>query len=325
MAKCLGVVMCNRLWSWIVWVAYHLMLSIAFSAAFCAAERTNIRIPFRTVLGVLIVVQVRLNGSGPYAFLLDTGASSSGVDFQLSEALKLHPSTSALLSTITNVRDVRRAQIDDLELGPFDAGTVRVLIQELSGIQALDPRIRGVLGQDVLRGLDYLIDNRRHEIDLDPNGTLARDLSGERIPMTTVSTDRNEPTRDVSVKVSVGENGPAARMLLDSGATCVVFTPGAVQPLGELRIGTRIRNPEGTSEAVQLVHLTLRIGERHLAVAAGIAPKRIEQVAVDGLLPTACFDRVYVGNSEGFVILEPVRRPASELRNWFFGHQIVGR
>ena len=145
------------------------------------AERTGNTIHFRSPHRDMIVVDVRVNGMGPYPFLFDTGATSSAVDPQLSTALALPTAQSARLASWNITTDARRVLVEDLSLGPVDSGPLNVLVQPLVQFKAFDPHLRGVLGQDVLLRSNFLIDNRHHRIQFDNDGALLPELTGDRI------------------------------------------------------------------------------------------------------------------------------------------------
>ena len=59
-----------------------------------SGETTGRHIPLRVVAGRLLIVPVRIDGTGPYPFLLDTGATRSLVDEALADRLRLPRSRS---------------------------------------------------------------------------------------------------------------------------------------------------------------------------------------------------------------------------------------
>src|SRR6185437_2259064 len=115
------------------------ILSIALFLPFaCVAERTDNTVHFKSPHRYMIVVSVRVNGMGPYSFLLDTGATSSAVDPQLADSLHLSATQGAKLASWNDTTDARRVFVQSLSLGPVDSGPLSVLVQPLSQFKAFD-------------------------------------------------------------------------------------------------------------------------------------------------------------------------------------------
>src|SRR5215469_3838623 len=196
------------------------ILSIALLLPLAAvAEHTDNTIHFKSPHRYMIVVQVRVNGRGPYSFLLDTGATSSAVDPELSTSLHLSGAEGVQLASWDDTTDARRVLVQSLSLGPIHSGPLRVLVQPLLEFKTFDPQLRGILGQDVLLRSNYLIDNRRHLIQFDNDGTLLPELVGDRVSIAPVLTSAGalEP-RLIAVAVRTVINTEPLHLLLDSGA-----------------------------------------------------------------------------------------------------------
>jgi predicted aspartyl protease len=109
-----------------------------------------------------IVVPVKLNGAGPYLFLLDTGSSHSVIDERLAGTLG---APAVARTTVTSpLGDETRpvVRLDHLEIGPVVAKGV---LASVVNPGTIDPaaRVQGLIGLDVLAGLRYTLDfdNRR--------------------------------------------------------------------------------------------------------------------------------------------------------------------
>ena len=88
-----------------------------------SAERTDNTIRFSSPHRSMIVIGVRVDGKGPYRFLLDTGATSSIVDPQLSASLNLSAAQNVRLASWQDTTDARRVLVQDLSLGPVDSAS----------------------------------------------------------------------------------------------------------------------------------------------------------------------------------------------------------
>jgi hypothetical protein len=282
------------------------------SVAQCPANTIHFRSPHR----YMIVVPVRVNGAGPYSFLLDTGATSSEVDPQLSTSLHLSAAHSARLASWEDTMDARRVLVQSLALGTIDSGPLTVLVQPLSEFKALDPRVRGVLGQDVLLHSNYLIDNRHHFIRFDKDGAVLQELTGDRVSMMPVSSRAGtlEP-RLIGIQVQTDMNREPLDLLLDSGADMVVLQPHFVSPV-TIPKGTKwIADGNGKLSSATTFHTRLSVGSEAFSAEVWVGNAGLKQLDIDGLLPTGSFDQLYIDNSDAFVIFEPGHISQSATQN----------
>lgn len=96
-----------------------------------------------------MTVEVRVNGRGPYRFLVDSGADSSVVGLRIARELQLPAGTPVILNSMTARARVERALVDELSLG---ASKIHNL--ELPVLLERD------LGGDGLIGIDSLAEQR---------------------------------------------------------------------------------------------------------------------------------------------------------------------
>lgn len=283
------------------------MLLIALLVRFvCVAERANNTVHFKSPHRYMIVVPVRVNGTGPYPFLLDTGATSSAVDPQLSNDLHLPAAKSARLASLADTTDARRVFVQSLSLGPLDSGPLPVLVQPLAEFKTFDAHLRGVLGQDLLLRSNFLIDNRHHLIRFDNDHALLPLLTGNRIRIAPVATRTGslEP-RLIAVPVKTVINAEPLHLLLDSGADMVVLEP-LFAPASVLPLGTKwMADENGKRTAATTFHTMMSVGSQNFSAEAWIGNTGLKQFAIDGLLPTGSFDQVYIANRDSFVIFDP--------------------
>lgn len=281
------------------------VISLALRLA-CVAERTDNTIHFKSPHRSMIVVDVRVNGMGPYPFLLDTGATSSEVDPQLSRTLALPPAQSARLASWNDTTDVRRALVGDLSFGPIDSGPLNVLVEPLLTFKAFDSHLRGVLGQDVLLRSNFLIDNRHHLIRFDNDGALLPELTGDHIHISPVRTRNGDlEPRLISVAVQTPMNVAPLQLLLDSGADMVVLQPTAGPATTPPRGTKWIADQNGRVSSATSFHTRLSIGAEVFSAEGWIGDAGLKQLVIDGLLPTGAFSQLYIANRDCFVIFEP--------------------
>ena len=96
-----------------------------------------------------LTVQVLVNGSGPYNFIVDSGADTSVVGLRIARSLQLPLGTPAILNSMTARNIVDRVKVDHLTLGPT---TVRDL--QLPALRESD------VGGDGMIGIDALVEQR---------------------------------------------------------------------------------------------------------------------------------------------------------------------
>lgn len=111
---------------------------------------------------VLALVPVTINGKGPYAFALDTGASQSLVDSQVARALRV-PVTGkkqriagvASISKVTSIR-VRDWKIGKVKLPPTTVVEANLPFGNAAG------GVQGLLGSDMLSDFDVVTIDYAH-------------------------------------------------------------------------------------------------------------------------------------------------------------------
>ena len=154
---------------------------------------------------------------------------------------------------------------------------------EVAGLKSATIKIEGLLGQEFLSHFDYLLDLKEGRLEF---GSLDHPLhDGARTHFTMVE---GRPV----IATSLG------KMVMDSGADAVVRfrVPGGATT-------RQLRTLTGMT-AVGTVRSTLVIEQRKFWQGEAVAVPQPHESGVDGLLPLGLFDKVYVNNSESYVILE---------------------
>jgi predicted aspartyl protease len=114
--------------------------------------------------GAAIVVPVRINDTGPYSFIVDTGATVTCVDQPLIEELKL-PSPAGVIgygATVGQSGSVGVHRIDTLQVGEVTASEVIVCALDLSGMKSVGLEAQGLLGLNFLRSFIVTFDFTRN-------------------------------------------------------------------------------------------------------------------------------------------------------------------
>jgi hypothetical protein len=104
-------------------------------------------------------VDVRVNGRGPYQFVVDSGADTSVIGLRIAHDLQLPLGTPAVLHGMTDIDIVDRVKVDELTLGP---STVRNL--ELPALREQDLGGAGMIGIDALVRQRLMLDFEKHLI-----------------------------------------------------------------------------------------------------------------------------------------------------------------
>ena len=137
-------------------------------AAYTVAQNSTVAIAPMQMRGLMPVVEVKLNGQGPFAFMIDTGAGmQADIDVSVAQRLNLRANGRVLNGDPSgqNDREVLTAQIDSIALGQGerDGGTVEfrnvTAIVRTHRITKDYPDVDGILGfalfTEYLLTLDY--------------------------------------------------------------------------------------------------------------------------------------------------------------------------
>lgn len=116
-----------------------------------------------------IIVSVKINGQGPYDFVLDTGATFTCVDNSLAEQLKL-PEWKGGFGTVVvgpGGGGMRLLQVETLEMGDAKATNLVACSLELSRIAPPGLGIKGLVGLNFLKSYRMTIDFKQKTLRLD--------------------------------------------------------------------------------------------------------------------------------------------------------------
>ena len=269
----------------------------------------------RLVQGTLIVVAVEANHSGPYDFLVDTGAQVNTIDVSLAAQLHLKPQGTVGVGGAATFSRREEVTIDTLAAGHHAAANSLAVVEDLAQLRAADPRIRGILGGSFLQHFDMLIDNGQRLLCLDDSGALMTAVKGERIKFAEpYGTGKDLPfTRPIVLSARLSSLGTTPVILrLDSGSNVpMLYANNALLSLVAAKhSGVLKRTVSGVEQQFAVLPpQDVEIGKSPLrqvaftvpmnAVGNGQAPRE------DGLLPTIAYRRVFISCSGGYVALDP--------------------
>lgn len=228
-----------------------------------------------------VIVQVMLNGAGPFPMLLDTGATHSAITEDVAAAAGARPIAKAVV--ISTVGETVRAivSIDRLELGPI---VTEHTLPSVVPANTFGPGIQGLIGQDVLAWLRYTLDFKRREVEWHAS---VPPVPGESLSLAF------EHGRFL---VELPQRTHTLRLVPDSGADSIVLFDGAEKPSEFVETGVTVglRSAHAVSEVRRIRIPELRIGARTLRNLPAVAIARADRLPSegDGLLPLHLFERV---------------------------------
>ena len=201
-----------------------------------------------------MTVEVKVNGRGPYRFLVDSGADTSVVGHRIARDLQLPLTSTAVLHGMTGSAMVNRVQVAELQLG---AARFRDL--ELPALRDQDVGGDGMIGIDALVEQRLMMDFEKRVIKAEDARQPVRMMDGEII--VTARRRRGqliltqvkavglplEAVIDTGSEVTIGNSALRERLLPGNrkkfvtvevtGVTGVTI-PMQMARIGELKLGT---------------------------------------------------------------------------------------
>ena len=258
-----------------------------------------------TIVAGFPLAPVFVNGQGPFAFLIDTGGHSTMLSEGLATRLRLVPRVRYAIDTVAGSAFALGGTVNHVSLGPRSWTQREVLWMPFAALHAIDARIDGVLGLDLLGELDLLLDYQRARLTILPPHEAEARLDGTRTPLVMLN-----GRFGVTAVVDRQRSSDSVALVLDSGATdLVLFDSAAARALRRrarpLVSEVRLDSHAGTRTAPLLELPSLTIDRVKLASVRVVdvrapAGERLE----DGLLPMRLFHRVYFAPTAGYVMLD---------------------
>jgi predicted aspartyl protease len=290
------------------------LCSTLYAERHCPGNAASIRLRFTG--HSLIAVPVMLDNTGPYDFVVDTGAQITTIDPRLADELHPKPLGATHVIGVGTYARAAYAQLKLLQAGTYAVKDPLVLVQDLSRLQQTDPRIRGILGENFLEHFDLLIDYERQILCLDDSKQLQEKVKGERIALARPRNAEGYNAFMVPMVVAIrlsGVNGRAFVLQLDSGSDVPILFDGG-------KWLTRVKTfgiDEGHHEADEvaqafavLMPQDMRLGGHFFRQISFVTPvsagKEIQvKPDVDGVLPTALFRSAFISYADHFAVLQP--------------------
>jgi hypothetical protein len=270
-------------------------------------------VPLRFVDRHRIVVAVSINHTGPYNFLLDSGAQITMIDPSLATALHLDTRGAALVSGVGSGQSASYAQLDLVEAGSHGVANQKVLVYDLQNLHSDDQHLRGILGEDFLGKFDVLIDNAHRLLCLDDSAAMRAEVKGPHIPLiaTAEADEVGVMPGLLLITVRLSDGMRPVRLLLDSGVNQpILFNTSeymVLRPSHDVRV--RGSGVDGTQPILSaLPPQVVKIGSLQLSGVSFFsttAEKNSFAKGFDGVLSTGLFSRVFIDHADRFAVLEP--------------------
>lgn len=194
---------------------------------------------FRSDANDRLTVPVRLVGTGPYRFLVDTGADRTAISRQLASRLGFAPGDAAMLHSVAGMSRVTTARVPSLQLTSREVRDIDapLLAGEHMGAD-------GILGVDSLRAQRVMFDFEAQTMSIVPART--PDFRAE--PGTIVVQARRRNGRLLLTEATA--NGHSVAVVLDTGSQVSIGNSALRRAL----MGNRMLS--GTQQQVVLESVT---------------------------------------------------------------------
>jgi len=297
-----------------------LLTSVAVAAFTATALHGEKRCPgnvpsvsLRHVQGAVNVVSVTVNGSGPFDFLVDTGAQTTTVDEELASQLRLQEEGKTRVSGAATYATRSYTHLAQVEIGDRQVTNVLALIDSLAELHGADRRIRGIIGENFLTHFDLLIDNEHQSLCLDDTGAMAAAMKGTRVPLAQpYGTDRDLPfMRPLVIETRLDGIHEPVLFRLDSGANVSMIYGWGRQSLRLARTNVQILKRFVYGEEQDFAVLPpkdVSVGHDTIRHVTFVQPMNsvgaVHQAREDGVLSTQMFRRVFVSYANQFAIVD---------------------
>jgi hypothetical protein len=269
----------------------------------------------RVVAGALLVIPVMINQTGPFDFVVDTGSQLNVIDPPLAAQLNLKSQGTVGLVTTAAYSQASVGILDSLQAGSQMVLKPLVVVHDLGSIQAVDPRIRGVLGENFIAHFDLLIDYGHRVLCLDDAKLLQKGLRGERIPLVPPKHPGTDLPFSQRLVVSVNLSNTGTRPILlqlDSGSDGSMLYAGKRELKQSLLKYAKLQGPEVSDARRAFAVLPpqdMMLGNHMVRTISFVTPangsQNVPDLEEDGILATVLFQRVFVSHSDRFVIFDP--------------------
>ncbi|HEX8532802.1 MAG TPA: retroviral-like aspartic protease family protein [Allosphingosinicella sp.] len=203
-------------------------------------------------------IEVRVNGQGPYQFIVDSGADTSVVGHRIARELQLPLGTPVTLNNMTDRNIVDRVKVDELSLG-----STRIANLELPALREADLGGAGMIGIDALSRQRLMLDFEKRLIKVEDARKPAVALPGDIVVTARVQ-------RGQLILTQVQAAGLSLEAVVDTGSQVTIGNSALRERLtrrGRLKFmtaeatgvtGTKVSLQIATVPELRLGRVTLR-------------------------------------------------------------------
>jgi predicted aspartyl protease len=184
-----------------------------------------------------MTVGVKIGGRGPFPFVIDTGAERTVISTELAGALRLAPSASATLHSLSEVGIVPMVLIPQLTVSNATIQNIRAPALGRANMGAV-----GILGIDTLQDQRVILDFRKGQMTVMPAAERDSGQSGDDIVV------RARSRFGRLVLADAEADGQKIFVILDTGAQLSVGNPALHARL--------IRKRKNASGPIELISVT---------------------------------------------------------------------
>jgi predicted aspartyl protease len=221
-------------------------------------------VQFRNDKDDRMTVLVRLGGTGPYQFLVDTGADRTAVSRELVSQLRLPSSGGAELHSVSGVSTITTARVRDLELTPPPERSIDAAVLDRANMGA-----DGIVGVDVLRSQRVEFDFATQTMSIVPSAS--PDFRAEK--GTIVVSARRKNGRLIVTDATV--DGHVLTVVLDTGSEISIGNAALRRQL----LRSRLIDPQKTVELVSVTGAKI-IGDYMVIPSISIGGIALSNLAV---------------------------------------------
>jgi Aspartyl protease len=287
------------------------VISLFHARAQCPGNVASLHV--RVIQRSLVAVPVKINHSGPYDMVVDTGAQVTTIDPALSAELHLPTEGAAgVIGAGVYERDAL-IRLDLLEAGSRVVERALAVVGDLRQLQAADKNVRGILGSNFLGHFDMLLDYAHGALCLDDGKRLQQKVKGEHIALIKeAKADGDLPFTErcvIAVRVSGGRD---LHLILDSGSNAPLLFDRALLPANlssKNAVLTRVNGNGVEQKFAVLTAPDIQIGTHSFHRIPFVTPidtgREVPKLQEDGLLPTVLFQWIYINHSQAYAVIEP--------------------
>jgi predicted aspartyl protease len=267
-------------------------------------------VPFHLARGVP-VVQVVLNGHGPYSFLVDTGTNVTLVAQPVLDQLSVSTQTIVPLHSVTGDGTTSETTLETVAVGGLRLYKLEVGTLKRGQLAIYGDQVQGVLGEDFLKHFDLLLDYQHGVLTLDMSSALADTLMGEHVAFrrSGVSHGEEVPDRILVQSKLPSFNGSSMACLVDSGTyLAVIFLrDGSMERLAGTHPQMNLSSPFGGNSACVIEPSRVEVGGKRVRSTDVLACEDNKQANADSdcLLPTNLFRSVFISHRGGYIVMNP--------------------